>query len=95
MTVIDPHTGYLLGTVGAVGEKTGNRVLNYATALRAPGSVIKPLSVYAPALEEGLITYATVTDDVPLTFHGIGSAMTAWPKNSPSVYSGLTDLPMR
>jgi len=93
MTVIDPHTGYLLGTVGAVGEKTGNRVLNYATALRAPGSVIKPLSVYAPALEEGLITYATVTDDVPLAFHGTGSAMTAWPKNSPSVYSGLTDLP--
>ena len=93
LAVIDPQTGALLGTVGGVGEKQGNRTLNYATALRAPGSVIKPLSVYAPALEEGVITYASVFDDVPLRFIGEGSATVAWPKNSPAVYSGLTDLP--
>lgn len=90
MTVIDPSTGALLGVVGGVGKKTDNRILNYATdALRAPGSAIKPLSVYAPAIEEGLITYSSVFDDVPLSFSG----RTPWPQNSPAVYKGLTDLP--
>ena len=93
MTVIDPQTGALLGTVGGALQKTGDRILNCATALRAPGSVIKPLSVYAPALEEGIITYASVFDDVPLRFIGEGSGTVVWPKNSPAVYSGLTDLP--
>ena len=93
MTVIDPHTGDLLGVVGAVGEKRGNRLLNYATdTLRAPGSALKPLSVYAPALEEGIITEASVYDDVPLRFLGSGKQMTAWPRNLPAVYSGLTDM---
>lgn len=93
MTVVDPQTGALLATVGGVGRKSGDRILNYATVLRAPGSVIKPLSVYAPALEEDVVTYASVFDDVPLRFFGEGRSAVAWPKNSPSVYSGLTDLP--
>lgn len=89
MAVVDPQSGDLLGIVGAVGKKTGNRLLNYANgALRAPGSALKPLSVYAPALEEGLITWASVYDDVPLSIsNGI-----AWPHNSPMIYSGLTDI---
>ena len=94
MTVMDSHTGDLLGIIGAVGEKTENRLLNYASgALRAPGSAIKPLSVYGPALEEGLIDYGSVFDDVPLRFIKNGSGYTLWPQNSPAVYSGLTDLP--
>lgn len=67
MMVMDPYTGYIKGIVGGRGEKTGNRVLNRATqTLRQPGSSIKPLSVYAPAIEDGLITPATIVDDSPL-----------------------------
>lgn len=70
MVVIDPATGDVLGLVGARGEKNKNRILNRATqTTRSPGSSIKPLSIYAPALEYGLITYATVFDDVPVTFN--------------------------
>lgn len=89
MAVVDPHSGDLLGIVGAIGQKTGKRVFNYANdSLRAPGSAIKPLSVYAPALEEGIVNWASVFDDVPVSF----SASAAWPHNSPQVYDGLCDL---
>lgn len=92
--VIDPHTGALLGIVGARGNKTSDRIFNYATRLtRSPGSVIKPLSVYAPALEKDLITWASVYDDVPISFTRESSGeYSAWPKNNPRIYSGLTNI---
>lgn len=90
MTVIDPYTGDLLGVVGSYSEKRGNLVLNYATQTqRAPGSSLKPLSVYAPALEQGIITYGTVYDDTPLWFR---EDNTPYPKNTPDVYKGLTTI---
>ena len=67
MVVIDPYTGQVKGIVGGRGEKPGNRVLNRTTTLRQPGSSIKPLAVYAPAIEYGLITPGTLIDDTPLT----------------------------
>ncbi|MBE6589508.1 MAG: hypothetical protein E7643_04950 [Ruminococcaceae bacterium] len=91
MIVIDSRTGDVLGVVGAVGEKKGNRLQNLATkALRPPGSTIKPLSVYAPALENGVITWGSVYDDVPTDFNFGGRL--AWPKNANGVYRGLTDV---
>lgn len=67
MIVIDPYTGHIKGIVGGRGEKTGNRVLNRATqTVRQPGSSIKPVSVYAPAVEYGIVTPATIVDDSPL-----------------------------
>ncbi len=95
--VIDPATGDILGVVGAIGEKTANRVQNFATqTLRPAGSVIKPLSVYAPALEAGIINWASVYDDVPVRFEEISVAgeeeFKAWPKNSKGVYRGLTNI---
>ncbi len=93
MTVVDPASGDLLGVVGGVGTKRENRILNYATGVkRAPGSALKPLSVYGPALEERLVTWGSVFDDVPVRFSKEGDQYTAWPQNEPSVYSGLTDL---
>ncbi len=69
MVVVDPYTNDVLGIVGGRGEKTGNRIQNLATGVqRSPGSSIKPLSVYAPAMDAGLITFASVYDDVPVTF---------------------------
>lgn len=94
MIIIDPYTGDILGVAGAIGEKNANRVQNYATmTLRPSGSTIKPLSVYAPALDEGIITSASVYDDVPVLFKPDDSGtLCGWPKNSPSVYRGLTNI---
>ena len=94
MIIIDPSTGDILGVVGARGEKKGNRVQNYATDTTRPaGSSIKPLSVYAPALQHGLITYASVFDDVPVKFNKSDKGkLVGWPKNSPNVYRGLVNV---
>ena len=52
MVVIDPHTGDILGLMGGR-EHVTQRGLNRATQMkRSPGSAIKPVSVYAPALEK-------------------------------------------
>ena len=54
--LIHPTTGDVLAIVGGRGEKTSNRILNYATQTKRPsGSSIKPLTVYGPAVEYGLI----------------------------------------
>lgn len=83
--LIDPATGDILAVAGAVGEKTANRLQNYATDTRRPsGSCIKPLSVYAPALEKGLITWASIYEDTPITVrNGI-----SWPANADGRYRG-------
>ena len=92
LIVLDSRTGDILGVAGAVGAKKGNHVQNFATqTLRPPGSTIKPLSVYAPALEKGVINWASVYDDVPTTFGNSGKR--AWPKNATGVYRGLTNIP--
>ncbi|MBQ9131205.1 MAG: transglycosylase domain-containing protein, partial [Clostridia bacterium] len=91
LIVLDSRTGDILGVAGAVGNKTANRVQNFATqTLRPPGSTIKPVTVYAPALEKGIIDWATVYDDVPVRFDAGGKA--AWPKNATGVYRGLTNV---
>ena len=93
MIVTNPYNGAVLGVVGAVGEKKENRVLNYATQSKRPiGSVIKPLSLYAPAIEENLISWGTVLDDTPAEFYSHGDSFAPWPQNSPNVYDGLTDI---
>lgn len=87
--IIDANTSDVLAIVGGLGKKESNRIFNRATqAKRAPGSVLKPLSVYAPALEENLITYSTIFDDTPISSLN-GSP---WPKNSPNRYNGLMPI---
>ncbi len=93
MVIVDPYTGDVLGLVGGRGEKVSNRILNRATGTqRPPGSSIKPVSVYAPALDEGIITYASVYDDVPVNFGTDPEKPKAWPANLPYVYRGLTNV---
>lgn len=71
MVVIDPKTGQIKGIVGGIGKKDESRGFNRATqARRQPGSSIKPISVYAPALEYGKITAATIITDSPITIEG-------------------------
>lgn len=83
MTIMD-YEGHVKGIVGGIGEKTTNRGFNCATdAVRQPGSTIKPISVYAPAIERGVITYSTILNDTKTTYNG------KWtPKNAGGGYSG-------
>lgn len=70
MTIMD-YEGNVLGLVGGIGTKTENRGLNRATsAVRQPGSTIKPLSAYAPAIEQNLITYSTKLNDTATNYKG-------------------------
>ncbi|MCC8120597.1 MAG: PBP1A family penicillin-binding protein [Oscillospiraceae bacterium] len=88
ITVIDNSTGNVVALAGGVGEKTGSRLYNRATqAVRPSGSSIKPLSVYAPALDLGLITPYSVMDDTPILING-----SAWPRNASGYYKGLVTI---
>lgn len=69
MVLIDHKTGYVLGTVGKIGEKTDSFGFNRATqATRQTGSAMKPLAVLCPGIEKGIITAGSVLDDVPSVF---------------------------
>ena len=69
---IDPKTGAVNALVGNVNTEGSNSFTdyNYATmSKRSPGSVIKPLIVYAPAIEAGWSIDKTV-DDSPADCNG-------------------------
>ncbi len=91
MTVTDSE-GYLVGIIGRVGKKNGNRLLNHATIPHIPGSTLKPIALYAPLIDEGLINWATVFDDVPVSFIENEGEFREYPRNSPGVYDGLTTV---
>ncbi|MDN6732364.1 MAG: PBP1A family penicillin-binding protein [Tetragenococcus koreensis] len=60
---VDPNTGGVQALVGRRGEHTF-RGFNFATDMkRSPGSTIKPLSVYTPALEAGYMPDSVLKDE--------------------------------
>lgn len=83
------YQGRVLATVGRRGEKTGNRLYSLATnAQRQPGSSIKPISVYSPAIEYGMVDWSTIIEDEPITLPN-GSK---YPVNSYGTYYGPMTL---
>jgi penicillin-binding protein 1A len=88
-----PNPGQIKGMVGGYGEKTGNFVLNRAVSTyRQPGSSIKPLAVYGPALDTGKITAASVFTDQEYFLDG-DNPTKPYPKNSYTGYKG--NMPVR
>ena len=90
--VVMNYKGRILGIVGGCGKKKANRTLNRASqSTRQPGSTIKPLSVYGPALEKSLqdkdtkIFWSTPVKDAPLMTLPDGEP---WPTNEGGGYSG-------
>lgn len=66
MTVMD-YSGHIVGIVGGAGEKTTNRGLNRATSSpRQPGSTMKPIGVYALAIEKDIVNYTSSVLDKPI-----------------------------
>jgi len=98
MVITDPYTGDVLGLVGGRGKKAGNLILNRASgAVRPVGSSIKPISVYAPAMDMGLITPTSAVYDWPIStrkiVHGAGTSWewveeVSYPQNYPAYYRG-------
>ena len=76
IVIMDPYTGEIKGMSGGTGKKT----INFGTkSKRPPGSSIKPIATYGPAMELGLITQYTQVNDSP----DIKLSGTSWyPKNS-------------
>ena len=71
MVITEPETGYVKAIIGGRGEKTLSRGLNRATqTTRQPGSTIKPLSVYGPAVDLGLINPDSTVTDEPINIGG-------------------------
>lgn len=70
ITVMD-YKGNVKALVGGIGEKTTNRGFNAAVdAKRQPGSTMKPIAAYAPAIEQDLITYSTIVNDTKTNYNG-------------------------
>lgn len=83
IVVIDNSTGDIVGIAGGTGEKVSSLGFNRATSSRRQsGSSIKPLSVYAPAFELGIVTPASVIKDLPLVYED----KTGWPSNDSKWY---------
>ena len=90
VVLLDPYTGEIKALEGGIGEKTANLVFNRATdALRPPGSSIKPLAIYGPATDQGLISPTTLVDDNPnLRLNG-----TSWyPRNAGGGNAGVITI---
>ena len=67
MTVIDQHTGYVVGLCGGRGEKQSNMGINRAIdSTRQPGSTFKVLASYAAALDVGGFGCGSSMDDAPM-----------------------------
>ena len=90
--VMDPYTGAVLAIGGGIGEKTGNLIFNYAIdAKRPPGSSIKPIATYGPAIDQGLISPDTKVKDAGKP--DIELSGTSWlPYNAGGGYMGVVTI---
>lgn len=81
IVIIDNSTGDIVAIAGDVGEKTVSDAFSHATDEgKQIGSSIKPLTVFAPAFEAGLITPATLIEDLPLYYNGNSPYPINWNK---------------
>ena len=93
MVIIDNETGDIVGIAGGTDVKTEYYGWDRAQTELQSGSSIKPISVYGPAFEMGVITPATVVKDLPLNYDDGDN----WPRNdnwkynySRTIYSAVT-----
>lgn len=88
LTLIRQDTGEVVALVGGRGDKNASRTLNRATdTTRQPGSTFKILAAYAPALDAGGLTLASVQDDAPYSYDN-GTPL----RNYDNSFRGFTTL---
>lgn len=87
LTVMDQTSGQVKAIVGGRGDKVGNRTWNRATdTTRQVGSTFKIIASFAPALDAGGLSLASVQDDAPFT------AGTKTFKNYDNSFRGYTNI---
>lgn len=98
--ITDYHTGEVKTIIGGRGDQVPMSYNRGASNdyLKAPGSSIKPLTVYGPAIDSKTATASTIIEDSPIP-EDIGKKYSAPgtppynPRNSPLGYKGY--LPLR
>ena len=92
--ITKPSTGEILSMVGSVDYfATPSGSFNVVTALRQPGSSIKPIN-YAIGIEKRIVTAAHMFLDVPTCFANVGGPKTYCPKNYDGKFRGPVQLRM-
>lgn len=85
--------GRVLASMGCRAKKTGNLWYDKANkARRQPGSTIKPIAVYAPAIDLGMYNYSSIIPDQPLKVLSENGTHVDWPKNWYKGYKGNVTL---
>ena len=88
LTVMNQETGEVAAIIGGRGDKTASKTLSRATdTSRQPGSTFKVLAAYAPALDSGGLTLASVQDDAPYSYEN-GTSL----RNYDNSFRGFTTL---
>lgn len=88
MTIMDQSTGQVVALAGGRGDKTASKTLNRATGItRQAGSTFKIIAAYAPALDAGGLTLASVQDDAPMNYAN-GTPLNNYDKH----YRGFTNI---
>lgn len=86
--IVDQKTGLVQAIMGGRNQQ-GIGILNRASSQpRQPGSSIKPIATYTPALDNGY-NLATGIDDVPFMRNEEGEI---WPENVYKSYKGIVSL---
>lgn len=86
--MLDQKTGAILGMLE--GRDFHIEQMNFATQMtRQPGSAMKPIAAYLPAIDKGLIQPASILDDSPVILKNGSNGSYHIPKNSNNRYSGL------
>lgn len=86
--VILDFNGEIKAIVGSDREKTGARVFNRATsAVRHPGSTIKPIASYSLAMEYNMINWSMIWEDSPIQLDP-EDPNSLYPKNFYNEYKG-------
>lgn len=92
LLVTRPPTGEILAMIGSVDYfATASGAFNVTTALRQPGSSIKPLN-YAIGIDRKLVTAASIFLDVPTCFSAAGQPTGYCPVNYDGKFHGPTQL---
>lgn len=79
--VLVDYEGTVVALAGGLGDKPGDNCFNRATmATRAPGSTIKPISVYSTAIQNNVVTFSTVLPDKKISIIE-GYQIKLWPDN--------------
>ena len=76
------YYGQVKAVVGSRKKKKGSRTFSIATMGEiSPGSTIKPIAAYGPAIDKGIVYYSTILKDAPIEIKISDTETKKWPVN--------------